>query len=240
MRIAILQTDHVLDEFQEQFGDYPAMFKALLSGVRDDLEFVCIDVQTESPSRTDCDAYLITGSRHSVYDELPWIPALVDFLREVLAAKKKILGVCFGHQLMAHFFGGEVKPADAGWAVGVHCSDVDQQTWMVGAEKSVRLLSSHKDQVLHLPDGAQVYASNAFCPIAGFTIGNQVWTIQGHPEFLPDYAHSLMTFRRKILGEAVYAQGLASLSEVTDAALVAEWMMNFVAQDSGATGGDAP
>ena len=164
-----------------------------------------------------------------------------DDYDEVVTGTRFVLAECSDIASTAadEAVGGEVAPADAGWAVGVHCSDVDQQTWMTEADKSVRLLSSHKDQVLRLPEGAQIYASNAFCPIAGFTMGNQVWTIQGHPEFLPEYAHSLMTFRRKILGETVYAQGLASLSEVTDAELVAEWMMNFVAQDGGATSGDA-
>ncbi|NKC01131.1 MAG: GMP synthase [Pseudomonadales bacterium] len=232
MRIAILQTDHVLDEFQEEFGDYPEMFMSLLRGVRGDLEFACYDVQIELPRRIDCDAYLITGSRHSVYDELPWIQDLVDFLRTVLEARKKILGICFGHQLMAHFFGGEVGPAAAGWAVGVHGSAVNgQRGWMTEAEKGVRLLSSHKDQVKRLPDGAGVYATNDFCPIAGFTMGSQVWTIQGHPEFASEYSRALMTFRREILGEQVYADGISSLTQTTDATRVADWMMNFVEQE---------
>ena len=148
MHIGILQTDHVLDQFQGEFGNYPSMFQDLLRSVREDLTFTVYDVQAAIPSEIVCDAYLITGSRHSVYDDFPWIQALVDYLKEVLASEKKILGICFGHQLMAHYFGGCVGPADAGWAVGVHTSAITREpTWMGAAPAQVNLVSSHKDQV---------------------------------------------------------------------------------------------
>lgn len=231
MRIAILQTDHVLDQFQAEFGDYPAMFEAVLGAGQNQIEFVSYDVQVATPKTIDCDAYLITGSRHSVYDDLPWIGELVEFLRQVLAQHKKILGVCFGHQLMAHFFGGEVGPAEGGWAVGVHASQViREEAWMSGTKRTLRLISSHKDQVHRIPENAEIYATNAFCPVAGFTIQDKVWTIQGHPEFLPDYSEALMGFRRETIGESVYQSGVKSLAEPIDAMTVGEWMRNFVEQ----------
>jgi GMP synthase-like glutamine amidotransferase len=231
MRIAILQTDHVLDQFQAEFGDYPAMFKAVLGSGSRSIEFVSYDVQVAVPATVDCDAYLITGSRHSVYDDLPWIAELVDFLGQVLAKDRKILGICFGHQLIAHFFGGEVGPADGGWAVGVHASQVIcEKAWMSGSRREIRLISSHKDQVRRIPENAEIFATNAFCPVAGFTMADKVWTIQGHPEFLPDYSSALMRFRREIIGESVYQSGVESLSEPLDAMTVAEWMLNFVEQ----------
>lgn len=229
MHIGILQTDHVLDQFQGEFGNYPSMFQDLLRSVREDLTFTVYDVQTAIPSEIVCDAYLITGSRHSVYDDFPWIQALVDYLKEVLASEKKILGICFGHQLMAHYFGGCVGPADAGWAVGVHTSDITREPkWMGEAPAQVNLVSSHKDQVKTLPEGAEVYATNDFCPIAGFTLGEQIWTIQGHPEFAPEYSRALMNYRREIIGEETYQGGVASLHTPTDAKQLAQWMLDFV------------
>lgn len=229
MRIGILQTDHVLEQFQGEFGNYPEMFQNLLLSVRADLEFSVFDIQNEMPEAINCDAYLITGSRHSVYDDLPWIEALVEFLKRVLAADKKVLGICFGHQLMAHHFGGRVGPADAGWAVGVHSSDIVQTpAWMKAPQSKVSIVSSHKDQVLDLPQGAEVYATNNFCPIAGFTMDDRVWTIQGHPEFDNEYSRALMNYRREIIGEETYQNGVKSLQQTTDAQTLARWMLDFV------------
>ena len=229
MHIGILQTEHVLDQFQGEFGNYPSMFEGLLRGVRDDLTFTTYDVQEAIPADIICDAYLITGSRHSVYDDFPWIQALGDYLKEVLAANKKILGICFGHQLMAHYFGGCVGPAEAGWAVGVHTSEITRaHSWMGDATTQINLVSSHKDQVQAMPQGAELYATNAFCPIAGFTMSDQVWTIQGHPEFEPEYSRALMTFRREIIGEETYHDGIASLQTQTDSLQLARWMLDFV------------
>ena len=235
MHIGILQTDHVLEQFQGLFGDYPKMFVDLLSDVRDDLQFTIYDVQKQTPEAMECDAYLITGSRHSVYDDLPWIQDLVEFLREALLSDKKILGICFGHQLMAHYFGGSAGPAAGGWAVGIHTSQLTKQPeWMPESEsvQQVSLVSSHKDQVQALPDGAQLYATNDFCPISGFTIGDQVWTIQGHPEFAPDYSLALMDYRRELIGEETYQKGKASLDKRTDSKIMAEWMLAFLAYES--------
>lgn len=234
VRIGILQTDSVLDKFQPRFGDYPQMFERVLnSGAQDiGVQVQCVNYPTQvaPPPALDCDAYLITGSRDSVYDDLPWIIELVRFIERALAAGKQILGICFGHQLMAHFFGGCVAAAPGGWAVGVHTSEIVQrQNWM-GAHTAEQfsLLSSHKDQVAELPQDAQVFATNEFCPIAGFTMGNQVITVQGHPEFTKPYAQGLLDHRRDLLGEDIYQRGSASMARKTDEVLVARWLLAFV------------
>lgn len=232
MHIGILQTDRVMDGFREAHGDYPEMFERFFKSVDSTVAITNYWVQdiAQIPSDTACDAYVITGSRHSVYEPLPWIPSLVDFLHEVLSAKKKVIGVCFGHQLMAHYFGGRVAAAPQGWAVGVHESRLLRcPAWMGKVESDrIALISSHKDQVVELPDGAELYATNDFCPITGFTVDDQVLTIQGHPEFAKAYSKVLMDMRRDILGPDVHARGLLSLVEQTDELLLAEWMLRFV------------
>lgn len=234
LRIGILQTDSVLEKFQPQFGDYPQMFERVLrtSAQHSGLQVECVNypVQLAMPTSIDCDAYLITGSRESVYDDLPWIVELVKFLEGALASGKHILGICFGHQLMAHFFGGRVTPAAGGWAVGVHTSDIVQrQSWM-GTYTGERfsLLSSHKDQVAELPTSAEIFATNDLCPVAGFTMDDQVITVQGHPEFTKPYAQGLLEHRRHMLGEEIYQQGSASMVQDTDEVLVARWLLEFV------------
>src|SRR5262245_51439099 len=169
MRIGILRTDSVRPEFQVEFGDYPAMFRAMLMQSADDepIEFRDYDVQhREYPTTLDeCDAYLITGSRHSVYEDQPWIHRLADFVRDLNDAEHKLIGICFGHQLVAHALGGETRAAEQGWAVGVQDNYVlTPAEWMTPYRERFGLLSSHKDQVVRLPDGAEVFAATDFCP----------------------------------------------------------------------------
>lgn len=238
LHVGILQTDSVLNQFQPTHGDYPAMFQRLL-GERGliaenpdarELAFSSYDVrQGEYPSHRSCDAYLITGSRHSVYDQLPWIAELVDFLREALAEGRKVIGICFGHQLIAHFFGGETRLADAGWCVGVHRAEViSDEVWMLPAGRNFGLLSSHRDQAVRLPAGARPFARTDACPNAGFVLGDQILTFQGHPEFSRDYALDLLNMRQELLGAEVFKKGVASLGEETDNQLVARWILNFL------------
>ncbi len=229
LHLGILQTDHVLEEFQTAHGDYTDMFHRLFSSVDADIRFSDYDVQVAVPPDTECDAYVITGSKNSVYEDLPWIPPLVNYLKQVLADRKKIIGICFGHQLMAHYFGGQVAAAEQGWGVGVHHTDVVQTyPWMTPALSEVGLLCSHKDQVKVLPDDAELFLAGDFCPLAGFIMGDQVITVQGHPEFQKPYSNDLMDKRRSLLGEAVYQSGKQSLTEETHEGEFARWLLEFV------------
>ena len=231
MRIGILQADSVLERFQPRHGDYPRMLMDLFNQAAEGatLRFDIIDILHGGPypSPTRCDAYVITGSRHSVYEDLPWLSSLVAFVRQALAAGRRVVGICFGHQLLAHFFGGCAERAQ-GWAVGVHGSRIlCREAWMAPPADAVNLLSSHQDQVTRLPDGAKLIASNDFCPIAGFTWGGQVLTFQGHPEFAKAYSRDLMNMRRELLGPETHRAGLASLAQETQQRLVGRWILNF-------------
>ena len=234
LRIGILQVDSVRPEFKNGHGDYPDMFRALLMAAAPGaLVFRDYDVCAgELPQRVDeMDAWLITGSRDSVYDPLPWIPALADFVRSAHAARWPLIGICFGHQLVARALGGETAAADVGWAVGVHQSRLLRRpAWITGVAEGFALLSSHKDLVCALPAGAELLATNAVCPNAAFTIGDHTLCLQGHPEFSKPYARALMDFRRELLGEAVYQQGIASLEGPLDATRVGQWMLAFMVQ----------
>jgi len=269
-RIGILQTDSVMEEFQPEYGDYPAMFAALLESAAADnraaenravenraaesaaaensaagdsaaednasREKQILDISVyrvvdgELPDRADaCEGYVITGSRHSVYDDLPWIAELGEFLERVFAGDARVVGICFGHQLLAHFFGGRTEPAAAGWGVGVHEAQVVEfKQWMQPPATQLGLLSSHKDQVSELPDGAELIAASDFCPIAGFVLADRAMTLQGHPEFSKSYSAALMNKRRELLGETVYSQGIESLQRPTDENVVGQWMLNFL------------
>jgi GMP synthase-like glutamine amidotransferase len=232
MKIGILKADSVLEQFQPEFGDYPDMFVARLAAqAGPDVAFITYDVEhLEYPANIDeCAGYIITGSKMSVYDNEAWIRRLEDFVRQLDQAKKPLIGVCFGHQLVAQALGGKAEAAAIGWGVGVHTNHiVSAQHYMQPRLAEARVLVSHKDQVTRLPPGAEQLATSDFCPNSMFQVGNHILCIQGHPEFIKAYSESLMNMRREILGEAVYGAGIESLDQALDSDTLATWMLRFL------------
>ena len=233
-----MQVDSVRSEFRDRFENYPRMFESLFSGAAHSDEtpdFKTYDVQIgEFPIHLDeCDGYVITGGKDSVYDDLPWIRELEDLVIRLHSAKKKLVGICFGHQLIANCLGGEAGPAPQGWIVGVQTSKIDSDEltrydWMSPGVVEFNMISSHKDQVLRLPKEAKVYCESEACPIGGFSMGEHIITFQGHPEFSSEYSDVLMDFRRELLGETCYTSGQASLDKPLDRDLVGRWILNFI------------
>ena len=151
MHIGILQCDHVVDQLMPTFGDYPDMFRRLLLSTDPSLQFTIYDLtRNEFPvSANDHDAWLITGSKWSTYDSDPWIRRAEEFIRELRAYKRRTVGICFGHQLIAQSLGGKVEQAShVGWGVGVHETEIKvQRPWMDPPASTLSLLVSHQDQV---------------------------------------------------------------------------------------------
>lgn len=176
MKIGILVCGHAIPEVAETHGDYANWFETLLDG--NGFEFVHYDVESmEFPSDIhDCDGWLITGSRHGAYEDHAFIPPLEDFIRKAYAAPVPIVGVCFGHQIIAQALGGIVEKYDGGWAVG-------RQEYQFDGHGDIALNAWHQDQVMQLPKDAQVIAGNDFCKNAGLVYGDRIFSVQPHPEF---------------------------------------------------------
>lgn len=189
MKIGILQTGHSPDEFKEELGDYGKMFEKLLDG--HGFEFVTFSVvdQEFPASVEDADGWLITGSKHGAYEDHPWIPQLEDLIREIVGIGDPLIGVCFGHQIIAQALGGKVEKFSGGWAVG-------HQTYDFGGME-MAFNAWHQDQVTERPEGAVVLASNDFCENAALVYGDQILTIQPHPEFGSDFIDGLINTRGK-------------------------------------------
>lgn len=234
MKIGILQTDSVREEFQPAFGDYPDMFMRLLNqATNTPLTFEIYDIVAEQFPKEidDCDAYLITGSRFSVYEDLAWIHRLRNFVVALDAVQKKLVGICFGHQLIALALGGKAELAQVGWGVGAYTSEVTKMaSFMEPTLSKFTALVSHQDQVTSLPEGAECLASSDFCPFAMIQIGNHILTFQGHPEFPVDYSRGLMEVRKDVLGESIFIEGIQSLIKKTDERILARWILNFFKQ----------
>jgi GMP synthase-like glutamine amidotransferase len=234
LRICILETDILRPELLEQFQGYGRMFEQLLVQQPLAVEFQVYNVLQGDypPEQERYDAYLVTGSKADSFGSDPWITALKTFLLERYQNGDKLLGICFGHQLLALLLGGKSERATQGWGIGTHCYRMAAQpSWMQPALDELTLLISHQDQVTALPDNATVLASSAFCPIAAYYIDDQVLCFQGHPEFIHDYTRALLEILQESVGERRYQQGVASLQQAQQGSTVAHWIMRFVAQN---------
>ncbi len=231
VKLGILKTDAVRPEWVPDFGEYPDMFIALLGRLDPAIEFRVYDVQEGVyPLDIDeVDGYLITGSKSSVYDTDPWIARLMDFVRELHARRKKLVGICFGHQLVAQALGGKTEKSPKGWGVGVHQHRFQQlPVWHDQGAAAFAILVSHQDQVVSPALGADVLAGSEFCENAVCQVGGHILTFQGHPEFVPGYAQEVMQFRRERIGEEAYTRGMASLAEDAEAERVGRWILAFL------------
>ena len=231
MKLGILKTDAVRPELVPEFGEYPDMIIAVLRKADPALEFAVYDVeQGQYPADIDeVDGYIITGSKSSAYDDKPWIFTLMAFVRELHCRKKKLIGLCFGHQLVAQALGGKVAKSPRGWGMGLQTHTFNTApAWHDQGDMDLDILVSHQDQVLEVPDEARVLAGNEFCENAVAQFGDHILTFQGHPEFIKDYSRSIMNFRREAIGEEVYASGMASLQGTHEGPRVAQWIVNFL------------
>ena len=231
MKLGILRTDAVRPELKPEFGEYPDMFIALLQHSDPNLEYAVYDVELgEYPVDIDeVDAYLITGSKSSVYEDKPWIIELMAFVRELNRRHKKLLGFCFGHQLVAQALGGKTERSAKGWGVGLHTHRFTTvPSWHDQGDVDLNILVSHQDQVVAVPDSARVLAGSEFCENAVCQIGDHILTFQGHPEFVPQYSRELLSIRRERIGEAAYAAGVSSLSGIAQGQRVGSWVLNFL------------
>ena len=154
MKLGLLQCDDVSEALQAQQGNYPEMFETLLRQRLPGMDYQVYRVlDGVLPSSVDeCDVYLSTGSKFGVNDGLPWIAELEAFVVKLWEAGKPLVGICFGHQLMAKALGGEVHKSPKGWGIGLSFNDVlVNKPWMQPARDSLDLIVSHQDQVVRLP-----------------------------------------------------------------------------------------
>lgn len=223
MLIGILQTGHTPDALESKFGTYPEMFARLLAG--HDFTFrtwPVVDMEFPSSVR-DAEGWLITGSRHGVYDDLPFIKPLEGFVRDAFAARVPMVGICFGHQIIASALGGEVEKFEGGWSVGPTTYSISGVDYTLNAW--------HQDQVTRPPDSAEVIGSSDSCRFAALLYSDRAFTVQPHPEFQSDFLAGLIRTRGKgvvpdqLLNEAESRLGTPT-NEAAMADRVAEFFLN--------------
>lgn len=239
VRVALLECDHVPEQLRHLGDDYGTMFIDRFADHAPLVSFDRYDVigGQQLPPVGAHDGYLITGSRYSVTDDLPWLGGLRKLTADVVAADAPVVGICFGHQLLADELGGRVERATNGWGVGMHTATVTaRRPWMDPSLDEFRLIVSHQDQVVELPREATLLADSPHAPIAAFEIGSAIG-FQGHPEFDPAYSAALMDMRRDRIPAAVIDVGEASLTQTPDHGAVVTWLGRALAANTAASRG---
>jgi GMP synthase-like glutamine amidotransferase len=220
MQIGILQTGESPDALRADMGDYPDFFETLLAGRGLTFRRWAV-LRNDFPSDVDeCDGWLITGSRFGAYEPHDWIPPLEDFIRRAYAQHVPVVGICFGHQIIAQAMGGKVEKYAGGWSVGPTEYDFGDQTYTLNAW--------HQDQVVKKPETAKVLASTAFCENAALLYDDRMFSVQPHPEFRKEFMEGLIKFRGPgLVPDPILADAKGRIDTPLDSPSMADRIADF-------------
>lgn len=230
IKLGILEADAIVPEYADEYGQMGDWFVRFLSLADDNLTFARYESYKGNlpRSRDECSAWLITGSSYSVRDKADWLNSLRAFVKGA-SPDVPVVGVCFGHQLMHQLHGGVVERSENGWGIGLHEYTMScHPDWMEPRLGRVHLLTSHADQVTLPASSSRTIASSSFCPIAMSLIGENILTLQPHPELDPRLARAVYKERRNQQGAEVTDAALSSMNGKIDDLEVARWIVGFL------------
>lgn len=228
LTVGLLLCDHLDPDAAAVAGDYTELYPAAYAPAGIDLRIYDVTAGEFPDDLDECPYWMTSGSRRSAYEEEGWILELRDLVARLADERRPHVGICFGHQLTALALGGDVARASVGWGVGIRRFDlVGGAPWIDPDADGFGILMSHQDQVVRLPDGAELLATADYCPVGGYRVGDHVFCVQGHPEFVPALSAHLAEKRRAVIGDETVDAALAGLSGPLDHARVVDWIADF-------------
>ena len=196
-KVVILSAGPGLPEIVELYGHSSEWIPNILSSKN--LDFVIKNVyNNDECTIDDGDVWIITGSKYSVYENVPWINNLVDFVKLLIKNKKPVLGICFGHQVIAKSIGADVIKNPLGWELGSYSINLTDSglnhNLFSGINNHDIVYESHQDVVVNLPSDVNILA-NTKKSIQSFQYKNNIYGVQFHPEFSWEVTRMLMDLR---------------------------------------------
>ncbi|MEO6014699.1 MAG: type 1 glutamine amidotransferase [Devosia sp.] len=231
MKLTFIQPTDVPGPLRDRFGAYHLMFERMLAPHGLSFETIRLSEGQHLPDPGTLDATLIMGSAAGVYDNhYAWMEPLREFIRGAYSARTPMLGICFGHQIMADALGGDVRKSDKGWGLGRHVYGVISRPPTLGGNlPEFAIACSHQDQVLVPPSEAETFLASDFTPHAGLIYRNgAAMSLQPHPEFEDDYTVALAEMRRGKAPDDVVDTALSSMSRSSDSREIAGYLAAFL------------
>lgn len=246
LRIAILECDTPLPNTKSKYGGYGGVFESLLrSGAKSlgqpDLEsgLKISKHQIESdpgnyPDLQDIDAILITGSKHDSFADTPWIKTLVDYTAKVLAQDRvRIIGVCFGHQIVARAMGVKVGRNPEAWEVAVNDVQLTEKGRELFGKDTLSLHQMHRDIAFYYPQGVEELGYSPICKVQGMYSPRRLITVQGHPEFNEEIMTEIIKTRHAtgIFDDEAFAAGMKKVVKPHDGLVVSKGFLRFLLEE---------
>lgn len=222
INVGILQAGETNSAMRGDFVDYDDMFRQSFRDFNFNMTAYRV-FEDEFPTNPDAEqAYIISGSRFGVYEDYPWIDRLGGFIRDCYSQSIPMVGICFGHQMLAKALGGTVEKFSGGWAIGM------QSYTLNGDTTPFDQLAFHQDQVIEPPKEAELFCTSDFCKYAGLYYGDKAISVQAHPEFQNDYVRALTHLRSESFSDEQREESLTSLEQRTASPVLIQQLGQFI------------
>ncbi|RAL13717.1 Aldedh-domain-containing protein [Aspergillus homomorphus CBS 101889] len=224
LRVAVLECDTPVDPVLSKYGTYGDIFENhLKEGLQRieapiKLQLTKINVVqpvVEYPRPEAFDVVLLTGSKHDSYKDVPWILTLVRFVQDCYTShNKRMIGICFGHQIIARALGARVGPNISGWEVAVEPFYLTSAGRQLFGTNELSLQMMHRDVVFEVPPGCVNLGSSLICGIQGLYIPGKILTVQGHPEYNDFMVSSILKIRHEggTFDDSLYKDGMSRVN----------------------------
>jgi GMP synthase-like glutamine amidotransferase len=232
-RIAVLNNNTDRSAFAAAFADDGHKVVAALQPLRPGWQFDVWQARDGQlpPAPQAYQGWVLTGSVASVNDGEPWMLQLADLVRQAHQRRVPLVGLCFGHQMVAHALGGTVGLSPGGWRIGTAPTQyAEALPFMQPAQARISLFAAHQEQVLQPPPGARVVGGDSFAPVGAMAIGSHIFTTQYHPELSLDFMRALLDACADEWPAAQVAQARRQVEVPVDAALFMRWVVQFLEQ----------
>ncbi|ORY00107.1 class I glutamine amidotransferase-like protein [Basidiobolus meristosporus CBS 931.73] len=250
LKIALLVADTPSQPVVEKFGDYtqifPAMLKKAVAHSKRNIDFSieCFDVtQMQYPREHEAfHGVIITGSASSAASNEPWIFHFNEYIKQLIedVPECKVVGVCFGHQLIARALGGTVAKNKKGWEIGhteVKLNNAGKKLLKTNKD-TLQLQQMHEDVVSYSPPGLEVLCSSDLCEVQAMLKPNHILTVQAHPEFTPGIVEEITRSREQQgkftpeMASSVYSKLTLPDDSIWFATKIVEFFMGNFVEDS--------